>query len=80
MSASLFLFLRIKKSTIGAMKPKINEVKIVTVLFNGSASNVKAKTVKTIIVNEGGTKSVEIKRANLLAKSFVMLNLFQHLG
>ncbi len=47
------------------MKPKTIAIKIVTIIFCGSVSNVKANRVNIIIVNEGGTKMVEMILANL---------------
>lgn len=60
-----FFFLSIKKSVIGAMNPNISATKIVATRLPDSDSNVKAKIVKIIIVNEGGTNSVEMNLANL---------------
>ena len=47
------------------MKPKTNAIKIVTTCLIGSDSKVKAKNVKMIIVNDGGTNNVEINLASL---------------
>lgn len=62
---SLPFFLSIKKSAIGAMNPNISAIKIVATCLSDSDSNVKAKIVNIIRVNEGGTKMVEISLANL---------------
>jgi hypothetical protein len=37
----------------------------VTIFFSDSVSNTNAKIVKTMIVKDGGTKSVEMNRASL---------------
>ena len=47
------------------MNPNIIAIKIVANCLLDSGSNVKAKIVKIIIVNEGGTKIVEMNLANL---------------
>lgn len=47
------------------MKPKTIAIKIVAIIFCGSVSSAKANTVNIIIVNEGGTKMVEMILANL---------------
>ena len=50
---------------IGAMNPNTNAIKIVTTCLIGSDSKVKTNIVKMIIVNDGGTNSVEIILASL---------------
>ena len=47
------------------MNPKPRAVKIVKTCLLGSDSKVKANIVKMIIVNDGGTNSVEINLASL---------------
>jgi hypothetical protein len=47
------------------MNPKINGIRKVATLFDDSDSRVKAKIVKMIKVNDGGTKIVEMNLANL---------------
>lgn len=76
-STSLPRFLREKNNMIGAVNPNIKATEIVITCFNISDSSINAKSVKTIIVKEGGTKRIEIIRASLFI-SFDMLNLFQH--
>ncbi|HKI77287.1 MAG TPA: hypothetical protein VKA26_01970 [Ignavibacteriaceae bacterium] len=44
--------------------PKVRAVEIIIILFNPVFSNSKAKYVIRIIVNEGGTKVVDIIRAS----------------
>ena len=50
---------------MGEIKPNINATNIVIYLCVGSVSKWKANNVNTIIVNEGGTNTVEIIRASL---------------
>ena len=50
---------------IGAMNPNTNAFKIVTICLPSSDSKVKANIVKIIIVNDGGTNTVEINLASL---------------
>ena len=50
---------------IGAMNPNAEAIKIVTTCLLSSDSKVKAKIVKMVIVNDGGTNSVEINLASL---------------
>jgi hypothetical protein len=47
------------------MNPNTNAFKIVTTCLTGSDSKVKANIVNMIIVNDGGTNSVEIILASL---------------
>jgi len=47
------------------MNPNTNAFKIVTTCLIGSDSKVKAKIVKMIIVNDGGTNNVEINLESL---------------
>lgn len=50
---------------IGEINPNIKGIIKVSIFFDESVSSVKANIAYTIIVNEGGTKSVEINRVNL---------------
>ncbi len=59
------VFEEIQKVIICAANPNMKATRIVTIVFTDSVSRVKAKSVNTIIVNEGGTKSVEIILASL---------------
>lgn len=53
------------KRIIGATNPNKYATRIVIDFGVDSVSSVNAKIVKTMIVNEGGTNSVEMNRANL---------------
>jgi len=59
------LFRKKRKRIICAVNPNMNATRIVIVIFSDSVSRLKAKRMKTIIVNEGGTKIVEIILATL---------------
>ena len=50
---------------MGEIKPNINATNIVIYFCVGSVSKWNANNVKTIIVNEGGTNTVDIIRASL---------------
>ncbi len=50
---------------MGEIKPNINATNIVIYLCVGSVSKWKANNVKIIIVNDGGTNTVDIIRASL---------------
>ena len=50
---------------MGEIKPNINATNIVIYLWEDSVSKLKANNVKIIIVNEGGTNTVDIIRASL---------------
>ena len=65
-SINFFFFLKNTNRTIGAVKPNMNAVEMVTSCLTNSLSRTRAKIVKTIRVNEGGTNSVEIILAILL--------------
>jgi len=59
------LFRKITKRIICAVNPNRKATRIVITLFRESDSRTKANIVKTIIVNDGGTKRVEIILASL---------------
>lgn len=50
------------------MKPKTKAIKSVAIILFGSASSENANTENIIIVNDGGTKTVEMILANLCVK------------
>jgi hypothetical protein len=49
------------------MNPNTNGIRKVEILFDDSDSRVETNIVKMINVNDGGTKRVEISRANFCA-------------
>ena len=53
---------------IGEINPNIKGIIKVSIFFDESVSSVKANIAYTIIVNEGGTKSVEKNLASLFEK------------
>ncbi len=63
------------------MNPNTNAVETRINLFNAVCSRVNAKIVKTIIVNDGGTKSMEIILAAFFEKISVnlVMNFNNHL-
>jgi len=65
MSRIFFRFRRTTNKIIGAANPDRNATRIVTTVFRDSVSSIKANSVKTIIVKDGGTKSVEMILASL---------------
>ncbi len=60
----------------GKMNPNTNAVKIKTKRFNEVGSSLKAKIVKTIIVKEGGTNSVDMILAVFIENRLVNFELF----
>jgi hypothetical protein len=64
-SIILPFFLKTTKRIICAVKPRVSATRIVTILFSDSVSSTSAKSIKTMIVKEGGTNSVEMNLASL---------------